>query len=184
MDYHDLQLLETSTVRKAMEQLDKTGKRVLFVTKDQVPVAALSDGDIRRWILSGGSLGAPVSRAAMAAAAHNTYIGLSIIIGQRYNFFGNTDGLFWFIENCLDSIDCKLRVVGNGMDLFKDKYPEKNVEFIGFVPDLSDKAYTEELKNAMQNRVVAVEGFATKKEGYDKLPDEALAALKKLVEQC
>ena len=34
------------------------------------------------------------------------------------------------------------------------------------------------------NRVDAVEGFATKKEGYDKLPDEALAALKKLVEQC
>ena len=32
--------------------------------------------------------------------------------------------------------------------------------------------------------VDAVEGFATKKEGYDKLPDEALAALKKLVEQC
>jgi len=33
----------------------------------------------------------------------------------------------------------------------------------------------------MQNRVDAVEGFATKKEGYDKLPDEALNALKKVV---
>jgi phosphoenolpyruvate carboxykinase (ATP) len=36
----------------------------------------------------------------------------------------------------------------------------------------------------MQNRVDAVKGFATKKEGYDKLPDEALAALEKLVAEC
>ena len=34
-----------------------------------------------------------------------------------------------------------------------------------------------------QNRVDAVEGFATKKGGYDKLPEEALEALKKLVEE-
>ncbi len=50
-----------------------------------------------------------------------------------------------------------------------------------FNVDLSDKDYAEQLKNAMQNRVDAVEGFATKKEGYDKLPDEALEALKKVV---
>ena len=53
-----------------------------------------------------------------------------------------------------------------------------------FTPNMNDAAYVEALKNAMQNRVEAVEGFATKKDGYDKLPDEALAALKKLVEQC
>ena len=35
----------------------------------------------------------------------------------------------------------------------------------------------------MQNRVDAVEGFAKNKEGYDKLPDEALEALQKLVDQ-
>ena len=52
-----------------------------------------------------------------------------------------------------------------------------------FTPDLTDKAYVEALKNAMQSRVDAVEGFATKKDGYDKLPDEALAALKKLVDE-
>ena len=51
-----------------------------------------------------------------------------------------------------------------------------------FTPDLNDKDYVAALKNAMQNRVDAVEGFATKKEGYDKLPDEALAAVKKLVD--
>ncbi len=52
-----------------------------------------------------------------------------------------------------------------------------------FTPDLKDAAYVAGLKNAMQNRVDAVEGFATKKDGYDKLPDEALAALKKLVDE-
>lgn len=51
-----------------------------------------------------------------------------------------------------------------------------------FTPDLNDKEYAAALKNAMQNRVDAVEGFASKKEGYDKLPDEALAAVKKLVD--
>ena len=56
------------------------------------------------------------------------------------------------------------------------------MDWEGFVPDLNDPEYKNALKNAMQNRVDAVEGFSTKKDGYDKLPDEALAALKKLVE--
>jgi phosphoenolpyruvate carboxykinase (ATP) len=34
----------------------------------------------------------------------------------------------------------------------------------------------------MENRVNAVEKFAVDKDGYDKLPDEALTALKKLVD--
>lgn len=49
-----------------------------------------------------------------------------------------------------------------------------------FTPDLNDKAYVSELKAAIESRVKAVEDFATKKDGYDKLPDEALEALKKL----
>ena len=57
------------------------------------------------------------------------------------------------------------------------------MEWEGFVPDLNDEDYKVQLKNAMQNRVSAVEGFATKKDGYDKLPDEALEALQKLVEE-
>ena len=52
-----------------------------------------------------------------------------------------------------------------------------------FTPDLKDADYVAQLKSSMQTRVKAVEDFATKKEGYDKLPDEALAALKKLVEE-
>ncbi|MCM1180988.1 MAG: phosphoenolpyruvate carboxykinase (ATP) [Clostridium sp.] len=59
------------------------------------------------------------------------------------------------------------------------EWPGKTADFR---PNLEDPEYKAALKNAMQNRVDAVEGFATKKEGYDKLPDEALAAIKKLVD--
>jgi len=52
-----------------------------------------------------------------------------------------------------------------------------------FKPDLTNKDYVAALKNAMENRVNAVEDFSTKKEGYDKLPDEALEALKKIVKE-
>ena len=54
--------------------------------------------------------------------------------------------------------------------------------FKNFNADLGDADYKAQLKSAMETRVKAVEDFATKKEGYDKLPDEALAALKKLVD--
>ena len=52
-----------------------------------------------------------------------------------------------------------------------------------FTPNLQDPDYVAALKNAMQNRVDAVAKFATAKGGYDKLPDEALDALKKLVDE-
>ena len=77
-----------------------------------------------------------------------------------------------------------MEAVVEGKASFKQWGPFEDIEIMdweGFVPDLSDKDYSEQLKNAMQNRVDAVQGFATKKEGYDKLPDEALEALKKVV---
>ena len=79
-----------------------------------------------------------------------------------------------------------LESIVEGKASFTQWGPFEDIEIMdweGFTPDLSDKAYTTELKNAMQNRVAAVEGFATKKEGYDKLPDEALEALKKIVDE-
>ena len=69
---------------------------------------------------------------------------------------------------------------------FKPWGPFSDIEIMdweGFVPDLKDPEYVAQLKARMQDRVNAVEGFATKKDGYDKLPDEALAALKKVVDE-
>ncbi len=53
--------------------------------------------------------------------------------------------------------------------------------FKNFKADLGDADYKAQLKSAMETRVNAVKDFAAKKEGYDKLPDEALVALEKLV---
>ena len=79
-----------------------------------------------------------------------------------------------------------LEAIVEGKTNFKQWGPFEDIEIMdweGFVPDLNDAEYKAALKNAMQNRVNAVEKFATDKDGYDKLPDEALAALKKLVEE-
>ena len=67
---------------------------------------------------------------------------------------------------------------------FKQWGPFSDIEIMdwdGFVPDLADKSYTEALKSGMVTRVNAVKDFSTKKSGYDALPEEALAALEKIV---
>jgi len=51
---------ENVSMIKAMEQLDRVAKKVLFVTRDDHFVAAITDGDIRRWILKNGDLDAKV----------------------------------------------------------------------------------------------------------------------------
>ena len=69
---------------------------------------------------------------------------------------------------------------------FKQWGPFSDIEIMdweGFVPDLKDASYKEQLKARMQDRVNEVERFAEAKGGYDKLPQEAVEALKKLVEE-
>ncbi|MDY3920342.1 MAG: phosphoenolpyruvate carboxykinase (ATP) [Candidatus Limivivens sp.] len=69
---------------------------------------------------------------------------------------------------------------------FKQWGPFSDIEIMdweGFVPDMNDPAYLAELKARMGDRVKAVEDFATKKDGYDKLPDDALAAIQKVVDE-
>lgn len=77
-----------------------------------------------------------------------------------------------------------LETVVEGKGDFKQWGPFEDIEIMeweGFVPDLTDKEYVQTLQARMQDRVNAVEKFATAKDGYDKLPDEALEALKKIV---
>ncbi len=52
-----------------------------------------------------------------------------------------------------------------------------------FVPDMADADYIAALKAGMVSRVNAIDGFNTKKEGYDALPAEAMAAVQKLVDE-
>ena len=57
------------------------------------------------------------------------------------------------------------------------------MDWEGFVPDMQDKNYTDQLKARMNDRVNEIKAFATEKEGYDKLPDDALAAIQKVVDE-
>jgi dTDP-glucose pyrophosphorylase len=55
------QILQTHTIRQAMEQLEKTEEKIVFVVDEESRlVGSLTDGDIRRWILSDGDLKAQV----------------------------------------------------------------------------------------------------------------------------
>ncbi|MGN0299538.1 MAG: phosphoenolpyruvate carboxykinase (ATP) [Lachnospiraceae bacterium] len=77
-----------------------------------------------------------------------------------------------------------LEAVVEGKATFEQWGPFEDIEIMnwpGFEPDLTDASYVAALKGSMVTRVDAVKGFAEKKGGYDKLPDEALAALEKLV---
>lgn len=64
MNVNDMCIEENSTILDAMQQLDKSAKKVLFIQKNDVLLASLSDGDIRRWIMNKGDLQASVKFAA------------------------------------------------------------------------------------------------------------------------
>lgn len=52
----DIYIGETNTVLEAMQRINKSARRTLFVQNNGVLLATLTDGDIRRWILKGGEL--------------------------------------------------------------------------------------------------------------------------------
>ena len=51
----------------------------------------------------------------------------------------------------------------------------------GYVPDLNDKEYLDFLKARMNDRLEFVQSRNTFKDGYDKLPEDALEAIKKVI---
>ncbi|OGS03953.1 MAG: nucleotidyltransferase [Elusimicrobia bacterium RIFOXYA1_FULL_47_7] len=52
------------SIRHALKQIDSAGEKILFVVdSDNTLLGAVTDGDIRRWILKGGKLGKPISSA-------------------------------------------------------------------------------------------------------------------------
>ncbi|MBU1019868.1 MAG: NTP transferase domain-containing protein [Firmicutes bacterium] len=55
---------EEASMIEAMRQLDQVAKKVLFVVRDGFFVAAITDGDVRRWILRKGNLEAKVKDIA------------------------------------------------------------------------------------------------------------------------
>ena len=64
MDIQDFLIAEEASIFEAMEALDKVAKKILFIARNSNLVAALTDGDIRRWILKKGNLDARVKEIA------------------------------------------------------------------------------------------------------------------------
>ncbi len=65
MNYDELCIDHAATVRDAMRQLDHTSKKILFVMEGQRLRGTLTDGDIRRFLLSGGKMDASAAGAAI-----------------------------------------------------------------------------------------------------------------------
>ena len=57
------------------------------------------------------------------------------------------------------------------------------MDWEGFVPDMNDPEYLSQLKARMQDRLDEITAFGTEKGGYDKLPDDAIDAIKRVIEQ-
>ena len=62
--YNEIYIEEDKTILEAMQQLDKSAKKVLFIQNNGILLAAITDGDIRRWILKKGDLQTPVRYVA------------------------------------------------------------------------------------------------------------------------
>jgi phosphoenolpyruvate carboxykinase (ATP) len=57
------------------------------------------------------------------------------------------------------------------------------MDWEGFIPDMNDEAYVAQLKARMTDRLNEIEEFSVVKDGYDKLPEDALAAIQKVVDE-
>lgn len=61
---NEVYIEEDKSILDAMQQLNKSARKILFVHKDGKLLASLTDGDIRRWILKKGDLQMSVKCAA------------------------------------------------------------------------------------------------------------------------
>lgn len=65
------------------------------------------------------------------------FLNQCLFVGS--NFFGNTEGLKWFIDNVISELNTKLIIVGNGMSsVFNNS---QNIEVHDYVEDLSKFYY-------------------------------------------
>lgn len=80
-----------------------------------------------------------------------------------------------------------LETIVEGRGVFKPWGNFSDIEIMdweGFIPDMNDKNYLDQLKARMNDRVEYVKSLDNFKEGYDKLPADALAAIEKVLSEC
>lgn len=61
MDIQTLFISKDTSIRQAIEKLDKTAKKILIVVENNKLIGVITDGDIRRWILKNGNLSASIN---------------------------------------------------------------------------------------------------------------------------
>ena len=79
-----------------------------------------------------------------------------------------------------------IEAVVEGKAKFEKWGPFSDIEIMpweGFEPDLNDKEYVAQLKARMQDRLNFVKSREEAKGGFDKLPDDAVEAIQKVVEE-
>ena len=79
-----------------------------------------------------------------------------------------------------------LEAIVEGKAEFKPWGPFTDIEIFdweGFVPDMNDADYVAQLKARMNDRLAFVKNTAVEKGGYDKLPEDALEAIQKVVDE-
>jgi phosphoenolpyruvate carboxykinase (ATP) len=104
------------------------------------------------------------------------------------------------------NVDCYILNTGSFMDKkinkeitldILEQIVEKRAQFVkwepftnlsilpieGFVPNMKDANYVEQAKARMKDRLTFIESRETFKGGYDKLPEDALSAMKKVVSE-
>lgn len=64
MDFRDILIHEDQSVLDALKRLNNSAKGILFLVRQERLVGAVSDGDIRRWLLKDGKLTDKVSAVA------------------------------------------------------------------------------------------------------------------------
>lgn len=71
MDFRSFCMLETESLRTALARLNQAAKKVLFLTDAAGHLtAALTDGDVRRHLLSGGTLEDSAANARQPSPYH------------------------------------------------------------------------------------------------------------------
>lgn len=63
MNYKQYLIRKDLPIKDAMKKIDSTKPKILFVTENEKLIGALTDGDVRRYLLSGGKVDDPVEKA-------------------------------------------------------------------------------------------------------------------------
>ena len=79
----------------------------------------------------------PTSFQDVFPSVRPSYTEQNYLLFLGSDFYGNTEGLFWFIKNCMNRISLPLKVVGYGMEKYAAEWNSEAVEFTGYVDDLS-----------------------------------------------